>query len=170
MIDFNFEEIGYAAARKLDQMIRSGNQNGLSEDIPPRGVIERESTNHYHSADEIVRKSLDYISKNLHRHITIDQIASEVGTSTRTLQRKFDQHVGRAPSAELRRLRISLAKRLLTDGERTIKEIAYQTGFSDAKRFREAFLAEEDASPSEYRKKTGSTMTDLHGAENIVKP
>ncbi len=168
-IDFNFEEIGYAAARKLDQMIRCGDQNGLSEYIPPRGVIERDSTDHYHSVDEIVRKSLDYISRNLDRHITIDQIASEVGASTRTLQRKFYKHLGRAPSAELRRLRISLAKRLLGDEEKTVKEVAFQAGFSDSKRFREAFLAEEGVSPSEYRKKTASTMIDLNGAGDTAK-
>ena len=86
----------------------------------------------------------------------VEEIARAIHTSPRTLWRRFDQELGRPIASEIRRLRISLAKRLLRDMEKTIKEMAPQTGFGNTQGLLQAFKREVGMSPRAYRKQLES--------------
>lgn len=79
-------------------------------------------------------------------------LASATGVTRRTLERRFENHAGRSVSAEIRRLRLNKAKRLLTESELMIKEIATESGFRDPIRMHEVFMREVGLSPSSFRK------------------
>ena len=74
-----------------------------------------------------------------------------VASSPRTLQRRFVAQLGRPPAAEVRRLRIAIAKRLLTEVDRSVKDIAREVGFGTPKRLHEVFHREVGMSPTQYR-------------------
>jgi len=67
------------------------------------------------------------------------------------LQRRFEEHLGHAVSVEVRRLRIELAKRMLTDPDHKVAEVSWKAGFGSPSRMREVFRRELAMSPSEYR-------------------
>ena len=57
---------------------------------------------------------------------------------------------GLSPIEFIRQIRIKKALRLMDDGETSITEVAYKTGFNDPKYFSRCFKAEMGMSPSAY--------------------
>jgi AraC-like DNA-binding protein len=85
-------------------------------------------------------------------------LAQQLGTSTRTLQRRFAA-LGRAPAATLQRLRLERARDLMTDPARPIGDVAHASGFASQAHFATAFRTAFGASPSEYRRASGRRGT-----------
>lgn len=151
-IQDNYERIGYEAAALLDRMMDGESAPERSTFIPPRGVTARESTDHYAVEDELVADALRYISANIGRKISVEDIAYELAVSRRTLQIRFNQELGRSISDEMRRLRLSVIKVKLADPEQSIEQIASQTGYASGGALCHTFKREIGISPSEYRK------------------
>ena len=83
--------------------------------------------------------------------LTIDHVASDLGTSPRTLQRRLkDEGVSFRDVRDDVRHRIALG--LLDDPENAILDVACATGFSDPRAFRRAFREWTGRSPSEHRR------------------
>lgn len=149
-VSYDFDRVGYEAAELLDRMM-----NGEAEKeqviVPPGGITLRDSTDFFAVDDELVADALRYISANLKQPLTVEQVAAQLHTSPSTLQRKFRQALSRSFAAEVRRLRIELAKRLLAESDRPIKAIALEAGFLDAKRLNEVFRRDVGKTPGEFR-------------------
>ena len=79
-------------------------------------------------------------------------LADALGTSTRTLQRRFVGALGHAPSEILQQLRLQRAKDLLRDPARPIGDIAIATGFSSQAHFATTFRAAFGVSPTQFRR------------------
>ena len=78
-------------------------------------------------------------------------LATRLGISSRHLARLFERHVGATPQQLAKTLRVQRAKRLLDAGERTMTEIAFQSGFGSLRRFNAAFAELYGRSPSSLR-------------------
>ncbi len=152
-IDLNYERVGYEAAALLDQLIEGEPTPSEPTLIPVKGVIARESTDYFAVEDEVVAEALQYISSHLRKQLTLERIAEGIAVSTRSLQRRFNAALGRSVSAEIRRLRLEKAKRMLGEPDRQISEIARLVGFGQPGRMSEAFQRELGLSPSDYRRK-----------------
>lgn len=151
-IERNFEKVGYEAAKLLDQMIEGEDPPDDIIEVMPQGIVPRNSTDFFAVDDELVSEALRYVNANLRQPLDVETIASAIATSSRTLQRRFDQCMNRSVAAEVRRLRIQLAKRMLAEPDRQVSQVASQTGFRSANRMHEVFKRELGFSPSEYRK------------------
>jgi LacI family transcriptional regulator len=151
-IEDNYERIGYEAAALLDRLMNGEQVPERAILIPPRGVVARESTDHYAVEDELVADALRYISANMSRKISVEDIAYELAVSRRTLQIRFNAALGIGVSEEMRRLRLSAVKVRLADPEQSIEQIARQTGFASAGALCHTFKREVGIAPSEYRK------------------
>jgi len=79
-------------------------------------------------------------------------LARALGTSTRTLQRRFVAALGRAPSAVLHELRLERARDLLRDPARPIGDVALACGFASQAHFATAVRAAFGKSPTELRR------------------
>jgi AraC-like DNA-binding protein len=79
-------------------------------------------------------------------------LAKALGTSGRTLQRRFVASFGRAPSAVLQQVRLDRARDLLRDPARPIGDVAMAAGFVSQAHFATAFRTAFGQSPSAYRK------------------
>jgi LacI family transcriptional regulator len=151
-IDYNWERVGYEAARLLDCLMEGEPVPEKPVIVAPAGIVPRGSTEFFAVEDKIVSAALRYISTHLAESFTLGQVANAVATSPRTLQRRFEEHLGHAVSVEVRRLRMELAKRMLADPEHNVAEISWKAGFGPPSRMREVFRRELAMSPSEYRK------------------
>ena len=103
------------------------------------------------SADPFLRMVREAIGRSLPTgELSIDQLATELGVSRRTLQRRLadrDTHFMQV----LAEVRAELAVRYLADRRLGITEIAFLLGYSDLASFSTAFRSWHDCSPSEYR-------------------
>jgi len=81
----------------------------------------------------------------------VDVLAAELGVTVRTLQRRFDRHLGVGPKWVLRRCRIQDALGVIEDGgEVDWAALAIELGFADQSHFTNAFTALVGVPPGAY--------------------
>ncbi len=102
---------------------------------------------------KLATKALRIIEKHMDDpKFDANVFASEMGMSISTLNRKLKTISDQPPAKFIRSIRLQRAVQLLADQEKTISEIATETGFDQIRSFRNCFQAEFGVSPSEYRK------------------
>ncbi|QDU92796.1 substrate-binding domain-containing protein [Lignipirellula cremea] len=151
-VEVNYEQIGYQAAQLLDRLMRGGEADPLHRFLSPTGIIARDSTDFFAVDDETVAIAMRHIERHTRQGLAVDDVAAAVGVSRRTLERRFQTATGRSVAAEIRRLRVLKAKRLLAETELLVKQIAHETGFRDSIRLHEVFVRETGQTPSDYRR------------------
>ncbi|MGY3875913.1 AlkA N-terminal domain-containing protein [Aeromonas enteropelogenes] len=82
-------------------------------------------------------------------------LAEQAGISERTLRREFRQHLGASPKQVEQTRRLLLAKRLLTETQLSITDIAFAAGFSSIRRFNDAWLQAYGLAPRTLRQQEG---------------
>jgi len=85
-------------------------------------------------------------------NFTIDTLSQKIGMSRSSLYHKIKDISGLAPADFIRIYRLEKAKELLEKHQYTISEVAYKTGFSDAKYFRAVFKKQYHTPPGTYSK------------------
>jgi YesN/AraC family two-component response regulator len=97
---------------------------------------------------------LNYIHQNYASPITEQELATLVNLSVNYMHRKFYEDMKTPPITYLNRYRIRCAKRLLTETDFSIAQIAESVGFSGGNYFCRVFQKYNNGlSPSEFRKK-----------------
>ena len=96
--------------------------------------------------------AVDYIRKNLHQKLSIDLIAKLSYVSKSNFFKMFKDELGTTPNDFILKERITRAKELLTQNN-SIKETAFQTGFSDTNYFTRVFKQWVGTTPKNYQKK-----------------
>ena len=150
-IDKNFEEVGYQAAKLLDEMMISGKSSKVAKYCQPQGIVPRQSTDSYASDHPKVALALRYIAESANRRIKVNDVANAVATNRRTLERKFREFTGRTISQEILRMRIERAKRLMMESDLSFKELSAELGYRNSDHFYKSFLRAEGQTPSSFR-------------------
>lgn len=101
--------------------------------------------------DARVHQAVHFMEQRLDDPPSIDAIARYVGCSGRQLERAFSAALGVAPAAFQRQLRTDYACWMLENSPRSITEIAFDCGFSDAAHFSREFRNAFGLSPRDYR-------------------
>ncbi len=96
--------------------------------------------------------AVDYIRKNLHQKLSIESIAKMAYVSKSNFFRMFKDELGTSPNEFILHERISRAKELLKS-RNSIKETAFQTGFSDTNYFTRVFKQLVGMTPKSYQDK-----------------
>ncbi|MFC5871525.1 transcriptional regulator, AraC family [Chryseobacterium arachidis] len=96
--------------------------------------------------------AVDYIKKNLHQKLSIDNIAKMAYVSKSNFFKMFKDELGTSPNDFILQERINRAKELLAS-QNSIKETAYQTGFSDTNYFTRVFKQWVGVTPKSYQDK-----------------
>ncbi|WP_320777364.1 GlxA family transcriptional regulator [Streptomyces sp. CRN 30] len=105
----------------------------------------------------VLEPLLAWLHENLARELTLDDIAAQAGTSTRTLIRRFREQTGSTPLQWLHRARVRQAQHLLETTRHPVERIATQVGFGSPTAFRERFKRTTGVSPHAYRRASGRT-------------
>ncbi len=101
----------------------------------------------------MTEKAEQFLQKELHREISISELARHCGTSERSLLRHFRQTYGASPLAHLQHLRVERAKALLETTLLSFEEIVERVGYSDASSFRKLFKRATSLTPADYRER-----------------
>lgn len=116
-------------------------------DVARCQLSAKNTTNNYH-----VNKVIRLLNLHLSKNITTDFLAEKIGVNKSYLQRLFKEHTGKTIITYLNELRIKQAKKLLTNKNFDIIDIAVEVGFNTRQNFAVAFKKNTGLTPSEYRK------------------
>jgi LacI family transcriptional regulator len=151
-IALDLERIGWEAAEAL-AAIMDGKPGCLTPVVvPPREVVERDSTRAITTGDDLVDRALSVIYGTTSPGLTVGQILLSVHCSRRTLEKRFRIARGRSIHQEVLRRRIEAARGMLRDTTLTIDAIAAETGFSNPQRFYAMFKKIHGTTPGIYRR------------------
>lgn len=103
--------------------------------------------------DNEIKKAQDYIEKNIHERITIDELADHAAVSRRTFERRFKEATNNSVLEYIQRIKIEAAKRQFESSRKNINEVMYDVGYTDTKAFRTIFKRITGLTPVEYRNK-----------------
>jgi LacI family transcriptional regulator len=150
-IALDLERIGWQAAEALAAFM-DGKPGRAPLAVPPREVVERESTRAITTGDDLVDRALGIIHGAPVPGLTVRQILISVHCSRRALEKKFQAALGRTIHQEIVKHRVETARRLLRDTTLTVAAIAGETGFANAQRFYAAFRKIQGTTPGVYRR------------------
>ncbi len=152
-VELGAERIGYAAAGMLAALLAGRQPKDRRVRVEPVGVVARASAETIVVADELVRDALRFIRQRATDGIGVEDVIAELGVSRRWLEVRFRRATGGSPAAEIRRVRIERAKRLLAETDVRIPEVAGAAGFHDAKLLIGVFRRTVGTTPTAYRKR-----------------
>jgi len=161
-IEADFSRMGYVAAKHLDAILRG---EKLAPELrfvklPPLGVVQRQSTDVLAVDDPNLADALRFIREHACDPCGIDDVLRHVPVGRRWLERQFLKTLGRSPHAEITRVRIEAAQRLLLQPELRLPEIAERCGFSVMQTFTRAFRINAKITPAAYRRRTLRGVSD----------
>lgn len=145
-----FERILDGLVRKMEAsetgetQINSVNWGGITEyDIHEYSKIERDR-----DVEAEVKK---YIREHMQDTINICDVANELHFNPHYLMRSFKNKTGLSIMKYITKIRLDTSKKLLTETQLPIKEVANLTGYSDYAYFTRVFRKEIGVSPTKFR-------------------
>jgi len=106
--------------------------------------------------DRDLQPVIAWALRQLHRPISMIELADQGCVSPRTLHRRFQEQFGVAPVQWLIQARVRRAQELLETGSSSIEQIVEAVGLGSAANFRQQFQRIAGVSPSAYRKSFGA--------------
>ena len=103
-----------------------------------------------HSENEIVDRAIQTISENIHRKLSLEELASAIHVSVPYLYMLFQDHLGTSPGKYIAKIRIEECKLLLRDRQMSMGQIAEHMGFSSLQHFSRQFRNICGMTPTEY--------------------
>lgn len=100
----------------------------------------------------LVYQAMDFVKNNYHKKITVKDVADSILTSESNLIHTFRDSVGKTFNECLTEYRISVAKKLLIQGNYLVYEVAEMVGYNNEKYFSQVFKKVTGLSPTEYIK------------------
>ena len=103
--------------------------------------------------DEPVKKAQEYIEKNFHNKMSVEQLAAMMFLSRRNFERRFKKATSNTVVEYMQRVKIEAAKLKLESSRENVNEVMYNVGYMDPKAFRIVFKRITGLSPLQYRNK-----------------
>ena len=153
-IDMSGKRVGYEAAQLLARLMRGLRRPAKPVLIPPSGIITRQSTDPLAIENTDLASALRFIRENAHHGITVADVVRKVHLSRRVLEQRFKQLLGRLPAAEIRRVRVERAQRMLAETELGMPQIAATCGFNTPEVFTRTFGRLIGLTPTAYRRQS----------------
>ncbi|MFD7546101.1 GlxA family transcriptional regulator [Streptomyces sp. NPDC059816] len=95
--------------------------------------------------------TIRWMEADLHRPLTLAEIAAHAGISVRTLNRRFRAETGLSPLQHLLRVRVERAQQLLERGDLPVEHVAARTGLGTPANLRHHFQRLNGTTPGAYR-------------------
>ena len=144
LIEMVRQDFGAAAANSVARrLVMPAHRAGGQAQFLERPVGVREGTE--------IGPLLEEVRGSLEADWTVGRMAEEMGMSLRTFLRRFAEATGQSPGDWLADERVGEAKRLLTQGNPGMEDVAAAVGFGSAHTLRHHFRQKVGISPSEYR-------------------
>jgi AraC-like DNA-binding protein len=99
-----------------------------------------------------INKVCQYIQQHAAEDITLEQVAELIHLSRSAFSKFFKRATGKTFSDYVNDIRIGKACYLLTESDKAINEIAYETGFDSLTYFNRVFLRKKGVTPGKFKK------------------
>lgn len=133
------------------------NQQELKEMYSKRLVIDPANVTITSMDEELLTKAMKFIELNMaNPDYSVDAFVSDMNTGRTILYQKLHDIIGMSIKEFILNIRLKRSAYLLENADFTVAEVAYQTGFNNAKYFSVCFRKQFDLSPSEFKKKHSS--------------
>ncbi len=149
--------VGRQAAELVRQKLAGMALDGKIVVVPPSYVVARRSTEVMAVSDELVARTIAYIHEHVREPLSVPKVARAVASTRQRLERRFRNAIGRTVAAEIRRVRVEVARELLSRTDHKLSEIASQSGFSTSAILSETFRRELGVAPGAYRRRLRGT-------------
>ncbi|MBQ8869131.1 MAG: metalloregulator ArsR/SmtB family transcription factor [Oscillospiraceae bacterium] len=106
----------------------------------------------YNSQIQTVNDVREFLTTNLSRRYTIEELAQKFHINQTTLKSAFKTVFGKPLAAYMKEYRIKRAMKLLLGGSLSIAEIACEVGYENQSKFTKAFKDLTGQLPKDYRK------------------
>ena len=116
--------------------------------VPP---TQRQSARSSKLDDAVLKMILGYIDANLNDDLSLDKLAELAGVLTHQFARAFKNAIGDSPHHYVLLRRLNSARLFLTQTDRSIADIAYETGFSSQSHMTTTFKKEFGVTPAQLR-------------------
>jgi AraC-like DNA-binding protein len=97
-------------------------------------------------------RAIKYINEHLREHISLENTARECGMSVSCFERTFKREVGITFNKYVNSLRISKARQLLHENNKSMSEIAFACGYTNQYHFTRTFKKLMNTPPRSFRK------------------
>jgi transcriptional regulator GlxA family with amidase domain len=94
-----------------------------------------------------------FVLEHIDEPLSVERMAKSLGTSARTFTRWCKDDLRESPAAMVRRLRLDEARRLLTETELPLKDLALRTGLGDPSTLWRLFTKHLGVTPADYRQR-----------------
>ena len=152
-VELDCERIGYEAATLLDRLMAGRPAPPKLDQINPRGVVCRASTDLMAVDDVEVSQAIQFIRENACRGIHVSDVFKHVGASRSKLEAKLRQVLRRTVHQEIQRIQVERTKSLLRDSALPIKQVAEAAGFSTVQYMTRLFGAATGETPAHFRRR-----------------
>jgi transcriptional regulator GlxA family with amidase domain len=145
MLHIVAREAGHAAALAVARyLVVYLRRSGADPQISPW----LEGRNHIHPA---IHRAQDAIAADPAKDWSVGAVADIAATSPRNLSRLFNEHTGMSVTDYVNRLRIALARELISGSRLDMESVAEKAGFASTRQFRRAWNRLHEAPPSQSR-------------------
>jgi len=114
-------------------------------------VLIRISLTERNSDNNLIQKLILYLLANYTREISLEDVAKELNYSKCYISHLVAETFQCNFRALINSYRVSLAQSLLLSSQKTVSEIAYESGFKNQSSFNRIFLKQCGVTPSEFR-------------------
>src|SRR5512139_1631187 len=90
---------------------------------------------------------------------SLENLASKLGVGSRHLRRLFQSHIGASPKSLATTQKILFAKKLLSETDLSVTQIAFASGFGSIRRFNAAFSKTYRTTPLAIRSRNNGAKT-----------
>ena len=108
-----------------------------------------------------IQAALAYARDNLHKPLSVPDLAEAAHLSPRQFSRAFHAETGQSPAKAIENLRVEGARTLMEQSRHPIDVVARQTGFSDRDQMRRAFLRAFGQPPQVLRRQARLASIDI---------
>lgn len=150
-IDSGGERVGFDAGQMLDALLAGKRIAKRLVLVAPTGVVTRHSTDVLSIEDEVVAQAAKFIREHASEPVGVQDVLDDVMMSRRNLERRFQRVMQRSLHAEIIRVHLDRATRLLRETRFDIPTVATQSGFASHVRFSTVFREQIGQTPTAYR-------------------
>ncbi|SER97423.1 hybrid sensor histidine kinase/response regulator transcription factor [Pedobacter rhizosphaerae] len=141
--------------QQIDTILK--NQQEMREMYSKRLVVDPSNVTITSMDEELLIKAMKFIEQNMaNPNYSVDDFVSDMNTGRTILYQKINDIVGMSIKEFILNIRLKRSAYLLEHSDLTVAEVAYQTGFNNAKYFSVCFKKQFETSPSEYKKRYSS--------------
>lgn len=155
------ERIGFEAAALLDRLMAGKSAPARDLLVEPLGVVTRQSSDVFAVSDPLVARAVRFIREHACQGVKVADVLGEVHCSRSVLERRFREHLGRSPQAELRAVQLRRVQQLLVETDWTLARIAEAAGIEHPEYLNVLFKRQTAQTPGEFR--------EVHRAEKPHK-